>query len=51
MLTDTADFRNPHYHRPTDRVDTLDIPFIVRVARALTAAVIGLTDTTTRLEK
>lgn len=24
MLTDTANFRNPHYHKPTDTIDTLD---------------------------
>ena len=24
LVTDTADFRNPHYHRPTDTPDTLD---------------------------
>lgn len=24
MITDTAFFRNPHYHEPTDTVDTLD---------------------------
>ncbi|MEO0407259.1 MAG: M28 family peptidase [Cyanobacteria bacterium P01_A01_bin.135] len=27
MLTDTANFRNPHYHQPSDQVDTLDLPF------------------------
>ena len=39
MLTDTANFRNPHYHQPTDREPTLDLPFMERIARALTAAV------------
>ena len=24
LVTDTADFRNPHYHRPTDTAETLD---------------------------
>jgi hypothetical protein len=24
LVTDTANFRNPHYHKPTDRVSTLD---------------------------
>ena len=28
MLTDTAFFRNPHYHQPTDTLETLDIDFI-----------------------
>jgi Zn-dependent M28 family amino/carboxypeptidase len=42
MLTDTANFRNPHYHRPTDTLDTLNIDFIASVAEGLTAAVIAL---------
>lgn len=25
MLTDTAPLRNPHYHQPTDTVETLDV--------------------------
>ena len=37
MVTDTADFRNPHYHRPTDTPDTLDYGFMANVARALVA--------------
>jgi hypothetical protein len=32
MLTDTAEFRNPHYHGPTDRPETLDF---ARMAEAL----------------
>jgi hypothetical protein len=46
FLTDTADFRNPHYHRTTDRLETLDLPFMVSVARSLAATLIevaGLT--------
>ena len=31
MLTDTANYRNPHYHRRSDTVDTLDIPFLEKV--------------------
>ncbi|MEE8493327.1 MAG: M20/M25/M40 family metallo-hydrolase [Nitrospirales bacterium] len=42
MLTDTADYRNPHYHQPTDTLDTLDLEFMVRVAEAVTAAVMVL---------
>ncbi len=40
MLTDTANFRSDAYHcksRP-DTVDTLDLPFAVRVVRSATAA-------------
>jgi Zn-dependent M28 family amino/carboxypeptidase len=43
MLTDTADFRNPHYHQPTDTLETLDLGFMDKVARAVTAAAIELT--------
>ncbi|MGV7220327.1 MAG: M28 family peptidase [Nitrospinales bacterium] len=28
MITDTAYFRNPNYHQPTDTLETLDIDFI-----------------------
>ncbi|MBX3331051.1 MAG: M28 family peptidase [Nitrospira sp.] len=42
MLTDTANFRNPHYHRPTDTLDTLNLDFIASVADGVTAAVIAL---------
>ncbi len=45
MLTDTADFRNPHYHLPTDTLDTLDLEFMEKVARAVTAAAIDLAGT------
>jgi Zn-dependent M28 family amino/carboxypeptidase len=46
FLTDTANFRNPHYHRASDRLKTLDLPFMVSVARSLAASLIevaGLT--------
>ncbi|HFD80284.1 MAG TPA: M20/M25/M40 family metallo-hydrolase [Gammaproteobacteria bacterium] len=39
MLTDTADFRNPNYHQPSDVADTLDYGFLQGIARA-TAAVL-----------
>jgi len=31
MLTDTANFRNPHYHQPTDTIETLDLGFLEHV--------------------
>jgi aminopeptidase YwaD len=37
MLTDTANFRNPHYHRPTDTIETLDFTFMERLVNVLTA--------------
>lgn len=42
MLTDTAEFRNPNYHKKTDQLKTLDLTFMTRVARSLAAAVIDL---------
>ena len=39
MLTDTANFRNPHYHQPTDLLATLNLEFMARVTRLLVAAV------------
>ena len=42
MLTDTANFRNPHYHQPSDTAETLDLSFIERVLRAVAAAAIDL---------
>ena len=37
MITDTADFRNPGYHQPSDTIDTLDCDFLLDVTRALAA--------------
>lgn len=45
MLTDTANFRNPHYHRPSDTVDTLNLVFMAAVAEGVLAAVLGLAGT------
>lgn len=42
MLTDTADFRNPHYHRPSDTIETLNLNFMAKVADAVAAAVVEL---------
>jgi hypothetical protein len=42
MLTDTANFRNPHYHQPTDTIDTLNLDFVGSVTEALTAVVMEL---------
>ena len=33
FLTDTADFRNPNYHEPSDLPETLDYDFLASVAR------------------
>ncbi|WP_328753814.1 M28 family peptidase [Geomesophilobacter sediminis] len=34
MLTDTTNFRNPHYHQPTDTIETLNLCFATEVCRA-----------------
>ena len=39
MVTDTANFRNPHYHCPTDTIETLNLNFMASVADGVTAAV------------
>ncbi len=39
MLTDTSNFRTPHYHRPSDRVETIDRARFVQVVRGVVAGV------------
>ena len=38
MITDTANFRNKNYHKPTDTPDTLNPIFMERVTQAMVAA-------------
>ena len=35
MVTDTAHLRNPHYHKPSDRLETLDLDFLTGVYHGL----------------
>lgn len=42
MVTDTALFRNPHYHTPTDTWDTLDYERMAKVVRGVQCAVEAL---------
>ncbi len=42
MNTDTAFFRNPHYHRPSDRPATLDFPRMAECVRGLYRAIAEL---------
>ncbi|HSF66732.1 MAG TPA: M20/M25/M40 family metallo-hydrolase [Nitrospiraceae bacterium] len=42
MLTDTANFRNPHYHRETDTAATLNLEFLSDVAAMVTATAIQI---------
>ncbi|CAD5919955.1 hypothetical protein NO976_00625 [Planktothrix agardhii] len=37
MVTDTANLRNPHYHQPTDTLETLDLDFLTGVCQGLLA--------------
>ena len=46
MVTDTANFRNPHYHQPTDLPDTLDRPFYTGVVQLVVEAIAQLLTTT-----
>jgi len=39
MVTDTAFFRNPNYHLPSDTIDTLDFGFMAQLVESLTLAV------------
>lgn len=42
LVTDTAFFRNPHYHQATDTVATLDLAFLTKVTQGLVATIEAL---------
>ena len=42
MVTDTALFRYPHYHRPTDTPDKLDYKRMARVLSGLEKVIVDL---------
>ncbi len=42
LVTDTANFRNPHYHQPTDTLDTVDREFFLGSAQVVINAVTAL---------
>lgn len=42
MITDTTQFRSPHYHRPTDTLATLNLEFAAGVCRATAGAVLEM---------
>lgn len=44
FLTDTADFRNPNYHRSSDLPETLDAEFLARNAQLVIAAAFALSE-------
>ena len=42
MWTDTSEFRNPFYHQPGDKPETLDYRFLLSVTRLLVASVLAI---------
>jgi Zn-dependent M28 family amino/carboxypeptidase len=42
MLTDTANFRNQHYHQPTDTIETVDLEFAAKVMSTALLALVQL---------
>ena len=42
MVTDTTNFRSPHYHQPSDTSDTLNLNFAAEVCRATGTMVVEL---------
>jgi hypothetical protein len=42
FVTDTANFRNPHYHQPTDDLASIDREFFLGSAQVIVNAVTTL---------
>jgi hypothetical protein len=42
LVTDTSFLRNPHYHKASDTIETLDLPFLMAVIDGLEAAISAL---------
>ena len=42
MVTDTTNFRNPHYHQPSDTLETLNLPFAAQVCKAAAGLLLDL---------
>lgn len=42
MITDTANMRNPHYHKSSDRLETLDLEFLTNVCQGLITGITNL---------
>ncbi|MFW9830479.1 MAG: M28 family peptidase [Candidatus Thorarchaeota archaeon] len=40
FFTDSAEFRTPHYHKPSDTIDTLDFEFLTKICQATIATTI-----------
>ncbi len=50
LITDTSEFRNPHYHQPTDTWETLDQERFTLATRAIVGAVWRLAGPITEVE-
>jgi len=48
MVTDTAFFRNPNYHLPSDTIDTLDFTFMAELVKGLELALLELPPPSTK---
>ena len=48
MVTDTAFFRNPNYHLPSDTIDTLDFTFMAKLVNSLELALHALPPASTK---
>ena len=48
MVTDTAFFRNPNYHLPSDTIDTLDFTFMAELVKSLELALLEVPPAPTR---
>jgi hypothetical protein len=46
MVTDTTNFRNPHYHMPTDTLATLNLEFAAKVCRATAGVILDMAQLT-----
>jgi hypothetical protein len=42
LVTDTSFFRNPHYHQPSDKIETLDLNFLSRVTAGVVELIASL---------
>jgi hypothetical protein len=42
MVTDSAFYRNPHYHEPTDTINTLSFDYMAEVIKGVYWAVVSL---------
>jgi hypothetical protein len=48
MVTDTAFFRNPNYHLPSDTIDTLDFTFMAKLVKSLELGLLELPTASTK---